>query len=208
MSEEILDIWDESGQHMGAATRKQVHLEGLWHRTFHCWIYIRDDQGVQLMFQKRHPDKDTFPDQLDITSAGHLLAGELPEDGVRELEEELGLVVPFEHLQEIGIIEDSTVGPGIIDNELCHVYAYPCSQPLEQYRLQADEVIGLFRIPLNAVEKLFAGEVTSIDAIGFNLLPDGSKQRETLQVSASDFVPHEERYYQTVFAAVKRLCQL
>ncbi|WP_372454640.1 NUDIX hydrolase, partial [Priestia aryabhattai] len=79
---------------------------GLWHQTFHCWIYRVVNDQIEMLFQKRHPQKDTCPDLLDITSAGHLLASEQPCDGVRELEEELGLSVSFEELDKLGVIRD------------------------------------------------------------------------------------------------------
>ncbi|UYZ15618.1 hypothetical protein A6764_17765 [Brevibacillus sp. WF146] len=67
-----------------------------------------------------------------------MLAGEEPRDGVRELEEELGLSVPYERLNPIGAVRDVSVEPGIVDKELCHVYAYECNQPLERYRIQQE----------------------------------------------------------------------
>lgn len=204
MTEERLDIYDESGVHLGSEARSEVHRLGLWHQTFHCWIYRKDGEQIDLLFQKRHPQKDTCPNLLDITSAGHLLAGEIPEDGVRELEEELGLSVAFSELTSIGIIRDVTSAPGIIDKEICHVFLYACEQPLSAYTVQEEEVVGLLWVKLDEVEKLFRTEIPHLSASGF-LLEAGEGVRDcVLQLSEADFVPHEAHYYQQVFDTLKR----
>lgn len=204
MIEERLDIYDEDGVHLGSAARSEVHRLGLWHQTFHCWIYRKSGEQIDLLFQKRHPQKDTCPDLLDITSAGHLLAGEGPEDGVRELEEELGLSVDFAALASIGTIRDVTSAPGIMDKEICHVFLYECEQPLSAYTIQEEEVVGLFWVKLDEVEKLFQKTIPSVQASGF-LLEVGKQVRDCeLQLEAAAFVPHEPHYYQQVFDALKR----
>lgn len=204
MAEERLDIYDEAGVHLGSEARSEVHRLGLWHQTFHCWIYRKDGEQIDLLFQKRHPQKDTCPNLLDITSAGHLLAGEIPEDGVRELEEELGLSVAFSALTSLGTIRDVTSAPGIMDKEICHVFLFECDQPLSAYTLQEEEVVGLLWVKLDEVEKLFKKEIPRVSASGF-LLKAGEGVRDCeLQLREADFVPHEAHYYQQVFDALKR----
>lgn len=205
MREEELDIFNEEGRHIGIDKRSEVHRLGLWHQTFHCWIYQVAGEQVGLLFQKRHPQKDTCPNLLDITSAGHLLASEQPSDGVRELAEELGLSVSFDELHKIGIIRDVASAPGIIDKELCHTYAIQVDQPLSAYRIQVEEVTGLLWVSLDEVEKLFAGELDEIEATGF-LLDQSEHPNDTqLMVTKADFVPHEAHYYEQVFTAVRKL---
>ncbi|MFS0555121.1 NUDIX hydrolase [Brevibacillus sp. 179-C9.3 HS] len=203
MQEEQLDIFDEAGQHIGVETRSEVHRLGYWHQTFHCWIYRVVDEQIELLFQKRHPQKDTCPNLLDITSAGHLIASEQPSDGVRELEEELGLSVSYEELDLIGVIRDVTLAPTIIDKEMCHTFLYECEQPLREYRVQEEEVTGLFWVRLNALEQLFAGENGQMTVNGFLLEENGEQKDTDMIVTKADFVPHEAHYYQQVFAAVK-----
>nr|WP_241970767.1 NUDIX domain-containing protein [Brevibacillus sp. Leaf182] len=203
MPEEQLDIFDEAGQHIGVEARSEVHRLGLWHQTFHCWIYRVVDDQIELLFQKRHPQKDTCPNLLDITSAGHLLASEQPCDGVRELEEELGLSVSFEELDRIGVIRDVMVAPSIMDKEMCHTFLYECDQPLREYRVQEEEVTGLFWVSLHELERLFAGEIGQMRVNGFLLTENGEQKDTAMITDKADFVPHEVHYYQQVFAAVK-----
>ncbi len=90
-SEERFDIYDEAEQHIGTASRSEVHAKGYWHRSFHCWLARRENSRQLVMFQLRHAHKDTFPSCFDITAAGHLEAGETMRDAAREIEEELGI---------------------------------------------------------------------------------------------------------------------
>ena len=51
---ELLDIYDENGNHLGIKERRAVHLDGDWHRVFHCWVVYRDQDGVgHVVAQKR-----------------------------------------------------------------------------------------------------------------------------------------------------------
>ncbi|WP_257213775.1 NUDIX hydrolase [Bacillus pumilus] len=88
------------------------------------WLLKKEYNTVYLYFQLRSPAKKDFPSLLDITAAGHLLADEQPSDGIREVEEELGLSIPFEDLTFAGVMQDEIHIPSFIDREFCHVYLY------------------------------------------------------------------------------------
>ncbi|ALS22019.1 NUDIX hydrolase [Paenibacillus naphthalenovorans] len=206
-SGERLDIFDETMNLIGTATRAEAHAKGLWHQTFQCWIWDDAEGEGALLFQERHPDKETFPGLLDISCAGHLLAGERVEDGVRELEEELGLSVPFEKLFSCGIFpEEDRISEKLIDREFCHVFLYPCSRPLTDYRLQEEEVTGLYRIRLADVRQL-ASE-PDFEATVQGVSPDprkrGRMQSVERTVNRKDFVPHPEAYYKLLLQAIEK----
>lgn len=200
--EEMLDIFDESMNLLGSAPRSEVHEKGYWHQTFHCWVVSREHDQTYVLFQRRHPLKDTFPDKLDISCAGHLQAGETAADGVRELQEELGLSVSFDQLAQVGVIPDSGRDGQLIDNEFCHVFLYTCNQPLRQYKLQADEVVGLVKLEAREALKLLRKEVDAVQISGIEL--DASGQYRDVQYTAGrdQFVPHEASYYEKVFSAI------
>lgn len=68
-----------------------VHEDGDIHGTVHIWIRRKTEKGYDLLLQKRSKEKDSFPGCYDISSAGHISAGDEPlETALRELEEELG----------------------------------------------------------------------------------------------------------------------
>jgi isopentenyldiphosphate isomerase len=193
---EWFDIFDERMEWLGKATRAEVHAKGLWHQTFHCWI-IKDRH--QLLLQLRRPEKDTYPNLLDISCAGHLSAGEGVEEGIRELEEELGLQVPFEALTRCGTFaEEDEIDVQLIDREFQHVYVYACDQPLEQYKVQRDEVSGLFLVHLNDFRALVYGETASIQSAGwiYSDVHDLPVQRV---IDSSKLVPRPIEYYDMLF---------
>src|SRR5919204_208434 len=94
---ELLEILDADGRATGRAqSRAAIHLNGDWHKAFHCWI-VRDS-GRQVVLQRRSLGKDTYAGCWDAAAAGHWRFGESPEEAAREIDEELGLDVPFSSL--------------------------------------------------------------------------------------------------------------
>lgn len=203
MNDERFDVLDEHGGIIGTATRAEVHARGLWHRTFHCWIWRRENADRKLLFQLRHPDKDTFPGLLDASCAGHLLAGEAPRDGIRELKEELGLEVDFAALRACGVFREvDVISEQFIDREHCHVYVLEDERPLTDYRMQREEVSGLYWIGLDDLQRLLQ-EGGTAGAEGIARASDGTVSPSGRQVGKDDFVPHPIEYYRLVFQAME-----
>ena len=98
---ELLDIVDENGKPTGETVeRKTAHSEGIRHRTAHVWIVRKSDEGAEVLLQKRAMNKDSFPGRYDTSSAGHIQAGDEPEESaIRELHEELGIKASVDDLQ-------------------------------------------------------------------------------------------------------------
>src|SRR5207302_643541 len=96
--QEYLDIFDDNLEHIGIVSREEAHKRGHWHQSFHCWLIRRDNGCQYVLFQQRGPQKKVYPGKYDITAAGHLTAGETEKNGIRELNEELGLSPAFENL--------------------------------------------------------------------------------------------------------------
>lgn len=102
---ELLDLVDENGMPTGQVKeRTLVHRDGDRHRTSHVWLVRRREGSWQVLLQKRSDSKDSHPGCYDISSAGHIPAGEdWLTSACRELREELGLTVPLNALHEVGI---------------------------------------------------------------------------------------------------------
>ena len=82
-----------------------AHLDGSLHPTSHIWIVRRNhSSGWDLLLQKRSLSKDSNPGCYDISSAGHVSAGDtyLPA-ALRELGEELGIRAEEEDLHLAGM---------------------------------------------------------------------------------------------------------
>ncbi|MDI4648507.1 NUDIX hydrolase [Cohnella hashimotonis] len=210
-AEERFDIYDELDRPIGTATRAEAHAHGLWHHTFHCWLARRGEDGrTRVLFQRRSQDKDTNPDRFDITAAGHLSAGETVRDAVRELEEELGLRVSLEELTPLGTFreEDEGFAQGVryIDREVSEVYAYVTDRGPETFRLQREELAGLYEADAEGLLALMRGEAEMVTADGAALDADGVLVPVSdVPVRLSDFVKRDTAYYIRVIEALMRL---
>lgn len=144
---ELFDILNEDGTISGIVRERGVaHREGSLHQTVHTWIVRRNEKsGWDVLLQKRSADKDSNPGCYDISSAGHISAGDEPlESAVREMEEELGLHAEPEDLHEVGqhrgAFEAEFHGKMFRDRELSHVYVYTKPVKEEELTLQETEV--------------------------------------------------------------------
>lgn len=204
MAEERFDIYDEAMNPIGTATRSETHKHGYWHRSFHCWLTRRVEGRPVVVFQRRQLGKDTNPGSFDITAAGHLTAGETIRDASRELEEELGIRADFEQLvplEQICEEAEGIVGGAVfIDREVSDVFALVCELPLSEFRLQPEEVAGIYEADIADMIKLFDGSADELAVHGmklaagsetdvFGLIPD------TCFIRAEQFVPREAAYY-------------
>lgn len=198
VEDEQLTVFDEYGKRIGSAARKEVHRIGLWHETFHCWLASAFEGTDYLYIQKRSHLKKDYPGLLDITAAGHLLLGETVADGVREVEEELGISIPFSSLTSLGSVKYSAVFGDFIDNELARLYIGRCPHTFAPFHLQKEEVSGLLRVRFSDFASLWAGERTVIQAEGFEMDGEGGRSDIHIQAERKDFVPHEQSYYEAV----------
>ncbi len=147
--EEFFDILDEQGNKTGEIkARSEVHRDGDWHKAVHIWI-VNDKN--EILLQKRSPNKDSHPNMWDISSAGHLTAGDDSLSGaIREIKEELGVDILPSQFELIGIRKSSSK-PKVtfINNEFNDVYLLRLSLDLDKIVLQEDEVSEVKYIPID-----------------------------------------------------------
>ena len=144
---ELFDVIDEDGNKTGQVKERGVaHRDGTLHATVHIWI-VRPNQesGYDVLLQKRSECKDSNPGAYDISSAGHVSAGdELMESALREMEEELGIHARENQLQFIGThrgqFEAEFHGKPFRDNERSTVYLYREPVDIKNLKLQESEV--------------------------------------------------------------------
>lgn len=186
---EYFDIYDENQVHIGVKERSAVHRDGDWHKVFHCWVVYRGDDGVDyLVMQKRSDDKDTFPDLLDVSAAGHYQAGETIKDGIREVQEELGITVNFDELVPLGQYTGVARYDNVFDRQFSDVFLLNHPQDIRDYTYQKEEVAGLVVFSLVDALKLFSGQAATIPAHAAGLGVD------QLDISEADFVPRTDDY--------------
>lgn len=177
--DELIDLYDAEGNHIGTELRSVVHNQGLWHKTAQVWLL---NEKNELLLQFRSKLKDCFPELWDISSAGHIPAGCKPiESAVRELKEEIGvsasendLLFLFEHVDPY---EDKRSGH--IDREFSEVYLLRVSSSIE-FILQEEEVDRVRWIHYK------------------NLIPDFDK-------NPNSYVPHQRHFVKLVSAIDKLL---
>lgn len=206
METEKLRVFDEDGNAIGVASREEVHQRGYWHETFHCWMVSRKEGKDFIHLQLRSPLKKDFPNLFDITAAGHLTAEETVEDGIREVEEELGLTVAFEELIPLGIIKDQIHLGGFLDNERCHNFLYRTTEnPHALLELQKEEVAGMAAVELKAFTELCLGERTEVEAKGFEVAEGGEKNPFVTTIRMDNLVPHSTDYLREVVEGILRV---
>jgi isopentenyldiphosphate isomerase len=89
MTEEIYDVFDETGVPIGTASWTECHTKGLLHRSASALIF-RDESRQETLIQQRSFTMAHFPGLWTHAVGGHLLAGDSVEQGMlRELQEEL-----------------------------------------------------------------------------------------------------------------------
>lgn len=184
---ERLKVFDEKYQYLYDESRDTIHEKGLWHETFHCWLM--DDDHVYI--QKRSADKKEFPNLYDITAAGHLLAQEEVMDGIREVEEEIGIKVDYSKLSNMGFVQDTIRLPYFIDNEFANVFLYQSTFMPDDFILQQEEVDSIHAVEIQSLAALFHGEVANVRCRNI-------KTDEVSEILLTDFVPHETEYFRTM----------
>ncbi len=153
-----------------------------------------------MVLQLRSTSKKDYPNMLDITAAGHLKSGEQPLDGIREIQEELGLHVDSTSLVSLGIKHDVMDEPnGIRNREFSHVYLLRDDRELKDYHLDEAEVSGLVQVDLADGMRLFAGQIEKIDCPALRL-ENGKESFFTREVGAKDLIPRVDQYYLKIFA--------
>jgi isopentenyldiphosphate isomerase len=196
---EVIDIFDGNQRPVGRSDRVTAHRQGLWHQTFHCWIVGEREGRPFVLLQLRSSAKRDHPDRLDITAAGHLAAGESRLDGVREIEEELGIAIAPGNLVSLGVKHDVMDGTeGDRTREFAHVHLLRDDRELTEYRLCPDEVAGLVEVPLRDGLDLFTGAISAVDCPAIRA--EKNEPRTLLhRVTRAAMVPRVDRYYLKIF---------
>lgn len=144
MSKEYFDILDENGNKTGKTKlRDEVHRDGDWHKAVHIWII---NHNGDILLQRRCATKDSNPNMLDISCAGHLTACDKSLDGaIRELKEELNLDVKSEELLFIKTLKRSSkYTETFINNEFDDLYILKTTKAIEDMKYQEEEISEIF----------------------------------------------------------------
>jgi len=162
---EYLDVVDENGIPTGETVERSVaHREGFPHRTSHLWLVRRREGRIQVLLQKRAMTK-SFPGCYDISSAGHIPAGQdFCPSAIRELQEELGLTAEESDLVYCGdmkiVWDDVFFGIPYHDRQYTRVLLLWADVEESQMTLQKEEVDAVLWIDLQeCMDRVVAGTI-------------------------------------------------
>jgi len=152
MADELIDIYDEANNFTGVRKMKsEAHKDGLYHRTAHVWVY--NGKG-EVLLQLRAKSVPFFPGKWDMSAGGHINTGEEEkESALRELKEELGLSATEIDLKFFKIKRVRNVFRKMINNEFFYIYFLKCSNNLNTFQLQAEEVQEVKFYPIDQLEQ-------------------------------------------------------
>ena len=178
--EEYIDIVTKEGKPTGtSAPKSEIHSKGYYHHTVHVWLYTKSGQ---ILLSQRSACKIICPLLWDVSVAGHIDAGEsMHSAAVREMQEEIGLTIAEQDLENIGVFPCfQTYDNGIMDNEFHNTYISELKVDLSSLQLQLEEVEAVKLVSLEEFKFL-------IDHIG----------------SDNHFVASNKAYYDVVWHAIK-----
>ena len=163
---ELVDVLNADGTPAGIRKPKaQVHRDGDWHRSVHVWLFTPDRR---VLLQRRSVRKENNPGLWDVSAAGHISAGEeWVAAAIREVEEELGLLLRADELRHVATFRESAVlnHGTYIENEFHEIYVV--TRPIDVATLVLQD-----------------GEVDEVDLVTLDEL---RRRIETM-------VPHAEEY--------------
>ena len=155
MTKEYFDILDENGNKTGVKKlRSEVHRDGDWHKGVHIWIV---NSNGEVLLQRRSANKDSNPNMLTISGAGHVSQGDDSlNSAIRELKEELDIDIKKEDLIFIkNIKRSSKYTDTFINNEFDDLYVVRTDKKAEDMKLQEDEVSEVFYVPYKKLKEMY-----------------------------------------------------
>jgi len=176
-------------------TKEEAYDNGDWIATFNLWI-VRTKPKPAILFQLRSKESALEANKLDVTSGGHYRAGESLYNGLREVKEELGKKYFKKDLINLG----RRVYLGIdnknrLRHNIVYVFAIIDNSPLASFKLQKQELDGLFICPISDLIKTFAQKDYKFKALGIN----NSGKSQKITVSLTSFPYNFDNY---IFKAV------
>jgi isopentenyl-diphosphate Delta-isomerase len=190
VDETIALVDPATGDIIAEGSKTQAHIDGTWHATIHVWIL--DDKN-RLILQRRSPTKEHFPNFFDVSVGGHIRPG---EDGLREVEEELGVTVTLGELISIGTLTLETKIPTLWTRERPRVYLWYSKLSLDSFKFTDGEVSQLAAIEIRDLAPLLHDVTIACDIF------DGAEVTKGM-LSYAQLSPFSTEYWNTLLKALR-----
>ena len=181
---EYLDYYDEDGNYLGYKSRNEVHKEGLWHNTVHCWLYENDGS---IYFQIRSDSHKFY-----TTASGHVLKGETIKEAFRrEIKEEIGLDIDSSDatLVSINVWKMDKLKNDVLikDRAKANIYIDLFEGNINSFNFDPKEVLGVVKVKATEALNLFRSGCGKIKA-EIITTKDNINIKENKMVSIDDFL--------------------
>lgn len=161
---EMLDFYDKDMNFIGVESRENVHKNGLWHKTVHCWLY---DENGNIYFQIR-----TDTGTLYTTASGHVQSSETIDDALRrEIMEEVGYTIDTTKKELLAVdvwtMASEKKGVKKQDNVFANVYMCRVDTNNLKFNFDGVEVSGAVRLNAGDTLNLFLGKCDTVNGTLF-----------------------------------------
>lgn len=206
ITREILEVWDwETGLPTGDSVARDVaHRDGIPHEAVHLWILRNVHMEPEILFQLRAPDKENYPDCLDITVGGHVPYGFAGNKVIKETREEVGIIPDEKDLTDLGWYRYEERTGTLFQRELQHVFILRDDRDLFQYRFTDGEVTGIYTVGLGNLKKILAADAT-IEVLGYNGREPVRKSITRTEFHPQLFHRSMETYMRVIIGAAEQL---
>ena len=170
---ESVVLLDEAGYASGTADKAAVHhARTPLHLAFSCYLF---NEAGQFLLTRRAESKRTFPGVWTNTCCGHPLPGEpLSGSVLRRLRDELGIGAAKLTLVLPRFRYQARMANGVLENELCPVYAAYTDLPPEPHSDEVaearwvdwDEFCGAVRAGRQPVSPWCARQLAELTVLG------------------------------------------
>ena len=158
---EIFDELDERGEPTGrTVTRDEAHKNGIWHRAV-CLFLVNGKR--QVLMGRRSYTKKLWPGCWDVSSGGHVDAGETGlACAVREMYEELGIKIDPRDVRYIGGYCSNNKSEKMWDKHFNEFYIAHKDVDVADIKMQQGEIEEIKWIDFDEFKKLTQGRDSSL----------------------------------------------
>ena len=171
--DELIDIFDEKGNHIGTELKSVAHKLGHWHKSIHA--YLINDKG-EIVLQQRSPDKNLYPNYWDVSFAGHVGAGENTlSSAQRECKEELSINLNANDLEYLFTVPERLQWGDVDSREFVDVFLCRKNFDKESIKHQEEEVAGFVVMSISKF-------IDEIKRENNNLLPHTEEYKKIIPI--------------------------